>query len=474
MQELHLLTVILYKIIVIAAIINVLMDNRQPAKTMAWVLVIYFVPIIGVIFYFFFGINTRRKRLVSQRSIDQLTKRSMLEFVEQQDFKAPERYEQLIKLFVNQNMALPFKNNQTQIITDGSDFFLSLLRDIGSAQNHIHLNIYIFANDAIGRLIADALIDKALAGVEVRVIYDDVGCWNVPNRFFERMREAGIEVSTFLPVRFPLFTSKVNYRNHRKMVVIDGHIGYIGGMNIALRYAKGTEKGPWRDTMVRMEGGAVYGLQRAFLVDWYFVDRTQISDRRYYPPVPSQLQNDSLAQIVTSSPATAYPEIMQGYLRIILSAKEYIYLQTPYFLPTDSVLMALKTAALSSVDVRVMIPRHSDSRFIRWASRAFLEEMEESGVKIYLYDKGFLHSKMLVCDDQLASCGSTNIDSRSFENNFEANVFFYHTETALRFKKIFLEDQQLCTPLEQLSHRYHPRFIYRLWESVIRLLAPLL
>ena len=272
-------------VIIAMAVIHVVMDNRQPAKTMAWALVIIFVPVVGLVFYLFFGINHRKERMVSQLSVDQLTKRSMLGFVEQQNLRIPERHKQLVDLFVNQSFSLPFKDNQLDIMTDGYAFFPELLKDIAKAKHHIHLDMYIFEDDALGRLVADALIDRAREGVMVRVIYDDVGCWQVAHRFFERMREEGIEVAAYLPVRFPSFTSKVNYRNHRKLVIIDGETGYIGGMNIALRYVKGTGDQPWRDTMLRVKGGAVYGLQRAFLIDWYFVDRTLITNRDYYPPL---------------------------------------------------------------------------------------------------------------------------------------------------------------------------------------------
>ncbi len=474
MHELHLLGVFLYEAIVIACILHVLMDNRQPAKTMAWMLVIYFVPVIGLVFYFFFGVNTRKQRFISQRSMDQLTKRSMLEFVEQQSIQVPEEHRQTVKLFANQNMSLPFKNSLTDIYTDGHAFFLDLLQAIGRAVHHIHLDLYIIEDDPLGRLVSDALIDRARAGVEVRVIYDDVGCWRVKEAFFERMREAGIEVNSFLPVRFPLFTSKVNYRNHRKLIVIDGRLGFIGGMNIALRYAKGFGGQPWHDTMMRLEGGAVYGLQRAFLVDWYFVDRTLISNRRYYPPTPPGLSNDCLVQIVTSSPVTPWPEIMQGYLRVIISARQYVYIQTPYFLPTESVLLALKTAVAEGVDVRLMVPRHTDSRFVSWACRSYLREVAQSGVKVYLYEGGFIHSKMMVCDDSLATCGSTNVDFRSFENNFEANAFVYDSGTAKRFRQIFLDDQRRSAELAPILERHAPSFSVRLWESVTRLLSPLL
>lgn len=470
----HWLILVLYTVAVVAAILTVLMDNRQPAKTMAWVLVLSFLPLVGIVLYFFFGQNTRKQRMISQRSLDQLTKRSMLGFAEQKNLRLPDSHRSLIRFFANQNWALPFKDNETDIFTQGDDFFLALLKDIGTARHHIHLDTYIIADDPLGNLIADALIDKAKEGVEVRVIYDDVGCWNVSNRFFERMREAGIDVHSFMPVKFPAFTSKVNYRNHRKLCVIDGKVGFVGGMNIAVRYIKGTTRQPWRDTHLRIKGGAVYAIQRAFLVDWYFVDRTLITDRQYYPPLDASLSNNCIAQVVTSSPISPWPDIMQGYVRILLEAKRYVYMESPYFLPTEPILFAMRTAALAGVDVRLMVPMHTDAKLVEWASRSYMMEVVEAGVKVYLYKAGFNHSKLLVSDDTLCTCGSTNVDFRSFENNFESNIFFYHEAMALRMKRVFMEDQRQSVLIDQLKDITHRPFLARLWESVIRLVSPLL
>lgn len=328
----------------------------------------------------------------------------------------------------------------------------------------------------MGRLVSDTLIAKAREGVEVRLIYDDVGCWRVPERFFDRMRQAGVKVRSFMPVRFPAFTSKVNYRNHRKVCVIDGTQGFIGGMNIALRYVKGLHSGtlPWRDTHMRLRGSVVYALQRAFLVDWYFVDRTLINDHRYYPPMPWHISNDSLAQVVTSSPIAQWPDIMQGYVRILLEAKRYVYMETPYFLPTEPVMFAMRTAALAGVDVRLLIPRRSDAWLIQLASMSYVTETLEAGVKVRLYEKGFNHSKLLVADDQISTCGSTNIDFRSFENNFEANVFFYDRQTALRIKDIYMRDEDCSINFSEARELHHRPYMHRFVESLLRLLSPLL
>ncbi|MBQ8128290.1 MAG: cardiolipin synthase [Prevotella sp.] len=463
---------ILYQMVVISAIVHVLMDNRQPAKTMAWALVIYFVPLIGIIAYVFFGVNTRKERMVSRRSMDALTKRSMLGFVEQRNLILPDTQKPLIDLFVNESFSLPFSGSDVQVLTSGYDFFPSLLRDIACATSHIHIDIYIFEDDALGRLIADALMAKSHQGVEVRIVYDDVGCWNVPARFFERLRREGIEVEPFMPVRFPSFARRANYRNHRKIFIIDGRVGYIGGMNIAMRYVKDG----WRDTMLRIEGRGVYALQRAFLIDWYFVDTSLLSEAKYYPPSLAKAPHtkDSLLQVVTSSPTAEEAEIMQGYVRIILAARRYVYIETPYFLPTEIVFYALKTASLSGVDVKVMVPMRSDARFTEWASRSFLRRAVEAGVQVLLYKPGFLHSKMLVSDDVVSSCGSTNVDFRSFENNFEANAFVYGNATAQRLRDVFLDDERNCVPLTSMVDLMRPRFLTRLIESFARLFSPLL
>jgi len=474
MLILHWLGVGVYTLVVLIVMLKVLMDNRQPSKTMAWLLVLWFIPLLGIILYFFFGQNTRKEKMISQRSLDQLTKRAMLEFAEQRDLRIPETYRPLMSLFKNQSMALPFKDNEVEIYTSGYEFFPSLLHEISMARDHIHIDIFIFADDELGNLIADALIDKAREGVEVRVIYDDVACWKVKGSFYERMRDAGIDVHAFMPVKFPAFTSKVNYRNHRKLVIIDGKVGFIGGMNFATRYVKGTGKQTWRDTHLKVTGGAVYGIQRAFLVDWYFVDRTLVTDRKYYPDLSTSINNNCLAQVVTSSPISPWPDIMQGYVRVLLEAKHYVYMESPYFLPTEPILFAMRTAALAGVDVRLMIPLKSDSHIVDRSSISYVMETLEAGVKVYLYKAGFNHSKLMVSDDNLCTCGSTNVDFRSFEHDFESNIFFYDREMALRMKEVFLNDQSNSLLIDEVREVEHQSFFSRLWESILRVVSPLM
>ena len=473
MIYIHWIVLVAYTVIAIVAMITVLLEHRQPAKTIAWVLVLSFLPLVGIVLYFFFGRRTRKDRHIWEKSLNQLTKRSMIEFAEQKQLELPEEHKELIQLFVNQNFALPFKNNETNVYVSGYEFFPALLTEISKATHHIHIVSYIIDDDPLGRLLRDALIDKARKGIEVRLLFDDVGSWKTPNRFFEQMREEGIEVHPFMPVRFPAFTGKVNYRNHRKIIVIDGKVGFIGGMNLAQRYVKGHKGIMWRDTHVKISGAAVYGLQRAFLIDWFHADRTLITDRKYYPDT-TITPNNNLIQIVTSSPTNVWEELEQGYIKILLSAKQYVYMETPYFLPTEPIFFAMRTAALSGVDVRLMVSLKTDSKLVQMASRSYLTQTIQAGVKVLCYEEGFNHTKLLVADDNVATIGSANIDFRSFENNFEANAFFYDKSMAQRIKDIFLTDETKCVPLEKIKEINHKSFIYRLWESVVRLLSPLL
>ena len=463
---------LLFFLTVVATVIVVILDNRNPFKTLVWVLVLIFLPVVGLILYFFFGQDTRKEKLISKKGFERLSKYPMMEFQEQESFPVSKlESHSVVRFFQRINKALPFEGNGMDICSDGYTMIQSLLKAIDRAKHHIHIQFYIFEDDAVGRLVRDALMDKAREGIEIRVLYDDVGCWKVPHAFYDEMREVGIETRSFLKVRFPRFTSKVNYRNHRKVVIIDGEIGFIGGMNIAERYLKGVSWGVWKDVMIRIEGKAVYGLQTSFLVDWYATDHSLITSSRYFPKMEDK--GRYLIQIVTSDPVGKWKDIMQGLLLVIASARKYIYIQTPYLLPTESILVALKTAALAGVDVRIMIPERSDSRLVHWGTKSYLAELMEAGVKIYCYQKGFLHSKLVVSDDSLATVGSTNMDFRSFEHNFEVNAFMYDRISVLMLKDVFLSDQKDARLIQQKTWRVRP-WSQKVKESIIRLLAPLL
>lgn len=359
-----------------------------------------------------------------------------------------------------------------------------LLQDIRRAHHHIHLEFYIWEDDRVGNIVLQELALKVEQGVKVRVIVDDVGCWKVKTAFFDKMTKAGIEVAVFMPVRFPKLTSKVNFRNHRKIVVIDGTVGFMGGMNLADRYFYSRKKQQaWRDSHIRIEGSAVAGLQRAFLADWYVACEELIDDACYYPTenkhtgyvgnTDMRSGKAALIQIVTSIPTNVWQDIMQGMILSLLRAKRYCYIQSPYFMPTDRLLYALQTAALAGVDVRLMIPEKADSKIVAWASRSYLKDVMRAGVRVYLYQDTFLHAKTWVTDDSLSSCGSTNMDFRSLEHNFEVNAFIFDRKMALTMKRVFLEDQKKCRLLN--LHTWEERSKWRqLGESFIRVLSPLL
>ena len=462
---------LVYLAVILFTIVIVLLDNRNPVKTMAWVLVLVFLPVVGLAFYFFFGRNTRKERLISKKGFSRLSKRPMAEYQAQEALGDFTGRNQLIPFFHRVSNALPFEGNDVQVFTDGYSMYQELFRRIAKAKHHIHLEFYIFENDAVGRLLRDLLIDKAREGVSVRLLYDDVGCWDVNPMFYDEMLCEGIEVRSFLKVRFPQFTSKVNYRNHRKLAIIDGKVGFIGGMNIALRYLKGVPWGVWRDTHICLKGKAVYGIQTAFLTDWFAVDRTLLTSDQYFPKMDTV--GTSVAQIVTSDPVGEWHDIMLGLVKAISCAQRYIYVETPYFLPTEQVMAAFQTAALSGVDVRLMIPKKADAFITHKGTMSYLDELMKSGVKVYFYRAGFLHSKLWVADDEWASVGSTNLDFRSFEHNFEANAFFYDEKTVCAMKEIFLEDMKKCMTLSQKIWDKRS-FKNKIVESVVRLLAPLL
>ncbi|MGL4520727.1 MAG: cardiolipin synthase [Phocaeicola sp.] len=461
----------IYFLIIWITIGIVILENRNPVKSMAWILVLFSLPIIGFLFYLILGRSKRKERLLNRRGFSQLMKRPLLAYQSQKSAIVGKKYPPLITFFRKTSHAFPFSDNRVELYSDGSAMVLALLKEIGAAKHHIHLEFYIFENDSLGRLIRDLLIDKVRQGVVVRLLYDDVGCWNVSQSYFDEMRRSGIEAAPFLEVRFPKFTSKVNYRNHRKLAVIDGSVAFIGGMNLAYRYCKGVAWGKWRDTHLRIEGQAAYGVQTAFLTDWYITTHHLITTQDYFPFI---MNSGSVSvQIVTSEPVGKWRTLLQGLLQIIGGACSYIYLQTPYLLPTDALQMALQTAALSGVDVRIMIPQHADSKFIQWGSFSYIESLLSAGIKIYSYTDGFLHSKLWVVDDAVASVGSANLDFRSLEHNFEANAFVYNEAFAKEVKSLFLEDQQSSTRILKREWRKRPR-IQKIGESMIRLLAPLL
>jgi cardiolipin synthase len=324
----------------------------------------------------------------------------------------------------------------------------------------------------ISNKLRELLIRKAKQGVRVRMIYDYWGSFNLSKKYLKSLDEAGVYSQPFLPFRWQISRSnKINYRNHRKVVIVDGKIGFTGGLNVADRYIYGNKLGKWRDTFVRFEGAAVHGLQLLFLIDWYFVDRKYVEGPQYFPE-PVKFESN-LVQFVSSGPDTDWEAIMQGIASAIMSATKYIYIHTPYFMPNDVIANSMEIASLSGVDVRLMIPRRSDSRLSDASTFSYLGRAMEAGVRVFIYNEGFLHSKAIVIDDFISIVGSTNIDERSFDQNFEANAFIYSPVTAMELKEHFLNDINNCDELtlDAWNNRRHRQ---KLKESFARLFSPLM
>ncbi|MDR0844288.1 MAG: cardiolipin synthase [Tannerella sp.] len=462
---------VLYVISVLSLVLVVILENRNPLKTIAWVIVLLLLPGIGLIVYFFFGQDNRRQRIISRRTYKRIL-RPLQSHLEQDRCVVLPAYQPLTNLLNRNNRNPLLYGSELSVYMNGKEKFNALLEEIDRAEHHIHLQYYIFMDDDIGIKIQKALIAKAKEGIKVRVLYDDVGSWNVKKLFFDEMKEAGIEVYPFLKVAFPVFTSKVNYRNHRKVVVIDGKVGFMGGMNIADRYIQGTEWGTWRDTHFKILGKGVHGLQSAFSIDWYVVSKHLIRGKEYYPE--EKIYGDSIIQFALSGPTGQWRMLMQAFTFCISNAKKYIYIQTPYFLPTEGLNQALQTIALGGVDVRLMLPERSDTQTAHMASHSFLDDMLKAGVKVYFYKTGFLHSKLMVIDDELTCIGSANFDFRSFEHNFEINAFVYQNAFATQMKDVFINDMtQNCEQVNPSAWLHRP-VLRRLSESFMRLFSPLL
>lgn len=465
------ITEIVYLITVLGVIVVIISENRNPIKTITWIMVLIFLPVVGFVIYIVFGQDYTKRRFMSKRMYSKIKTRPLAEIDSSELVHYPSKYIDLIKLLRNSNQAHLLYGSSVEYFITGRDKFQALFRDIDKATDHIHIEYYVWDDDVIGNQLKDLLIKKSAEGVKIRVIVDAVGSWRVKNSFYEQLRSAGIEVEEFMKVRFPMFTSHVNYRNHRKVVVIDGQVGYIGGMNVADRYINGPSWGNWRDTHIRIEGKGVQGLQSIFLIDWYLVSKSLITARKYFPSLESY--GDNLMQIVSSGPYSPAREIMQGFMQAIFGAQSYIYIQTPYFIPPESLSDALIAASVRGVDVRLMVPRRSDTLLVQLASRSYFKKLLRAGISIYFYEPGFLHSKLMVIDDSLTLMGSANFDIRSFEQNLEVMAFIYNEATAIRGKEIFVEDQNNSTAIVLREWIKRPVWM-RFKESFIRLFTPLL
>ncbi|MDD2960714.1 MAG: cardiolipin synthase [Muribaculaceae bacterium] len=463
---------IIYSVTVLGIIGVVISENRNPVKSLAWVTVLLLLPVIGIVLYVFFGRSLKSQKMISRRNKRKLRRRDPIKQVDINSLNLTKESRQQIRLAKSLTGSEYIDNNEVKIFIDGKSKFESLITDLENAEKFINLQYYIFENDNIGNKIKDILIAKAQAGVKVRVIYDHVGCFSVKKSFYKSMVNAGVDAQPFMKVTFPQLATHLNWRNHRKIIIIDGKIGYIGGMNIADRYISGGNHKYWRDTHLKIVGRAVVALQYSFAIDWNFMGKPLLDD--VMPPY-EQVNSESLAgmQLVTSGPMGTWSAISLVMLKAISNAKKCIYIQTPYFLPTESLLKALQAAALSGVDVKIMIPRKSDSLMLSRASFSYFSECIRAGIKFYLYDSGMLHAKTIIIDDEFTSTGSANFDFRSMEHNFEGNVFIYGENINSKMKEIFVNDLEECSRVNNSQWRHRP-IIEKFKESLVRLLSPIL
>lgn len=470
----------LFTITTILVSILIILDNRNPSRTVAWLLALIFLPVIGIFLYLYIGQNHRKKKtFIKKRKQDYKVVHNLLyhqiDFTDYGEFLKKNFYDtrgKVAPLLLNNSEAPITVNNEATVLINGYETFREMLKSINEAKHHIHMEYFIIKDSDIGRRFQRALIKKAKEGLEVRIIYDAVGCWRLKENFFGPLKEAGVKLKPFLPVTLPFFGNRLNYRNHRKILVVDGKIGFVGGINIGDEYlGKNKKMGFWRDTHLRLKGEAVYLLQVIFLRDWFFVSKEELEEGAYFPKQGSCGQQ--MIQITSSGPDSYWESIHQAYFSAITTANKSVFITTPYLVPDESVLMALKTAAIRGIDVRILLPGRPDHRTVFWASKSHFMELLEAGVKIYQYQKGFVHSKVFIVDENFSSVGTANLDIRSFHLNFEVNAFIYDEGVAKKLKKSFYQDLQESKQilLKDYSQRpLHHRFI----ESVARLFSPIL
>lgn len=464
----------------ILAFTVIFLERKNASSTWAWIMVLFFIPIVGFVLYLIFGrkLSNRYKFIWDKKRKSGVKKEvdSQLKVIEEDHFTFEQdilrEYRALYYLHLKHNNALYSQDNEVQIYTDGTEKFQALISDLNKAKDHIHLLYYIIREDQLGTKIARILMDKAQSGVEVRMLYDDMGSRSLSKKFIRQLEAAGVKVDAFFPPLIPKVNLKINFRNHRKLAIIDGEIGYIGGFNIGDEYLGRDHKfGYWRDTHLRIKGNAVKDMQNRFILDWNQASRNIIEyDTRYYV---GGSHGDVGVQIVSSGPDSEWEQIKYGYIKMILTAKEYVYIQTPYFIPDESLMDALRIAALSGVKIKLMIPNKPDHPFVYWATLSYAGELLQENAEVFMYQNGFLHAKTIVVDGKIASVGTANIDVRSFRLNFEVNAFLYNTKFAEKLVDIFEKDITYSTQMTQKLYEKRSLGI-KFKESISRLLSPIL
>ncbi|MEI7827420.1 MAG: cardiolipin synthase [Euryarchaeota archaeon] len=464
------------------AITVVFVERKNPAAVWAWLMALFFLPVVGFVLYVFLGQNFRKKKMFQVKQDADKTLRNLIE-LQKSELKAREIpaldhlsgvFRRMILMLIENNGSVLTTNNQIKVYTDGNEKFADLITAIKAARDHVHLEYYIWRNDELSHEMRQVLTERARAGVEVRLLCDGLGCAHLPRHFFDDLINAGGQVAFFFPSLIRFLNLRSNFRNHRKIAVVDGKMGFIGGFNIGDEYLGKVKKwGYWRDAAVRIEGSAVLPCQLRFFFDWNYAAKGKRLEyeHRYFPDIAPS--SGVSVQIVSGGPDTYWNPIKEAYLKMINSATETIYLQTPYFIPGDSVSEALRIAALSGLDVRIIIPNRPDHPFVYWAGLSFLGQLLDSGVRAYTYENGFLHAKTIVVDEVAASVGSANWDLRSFSLNFETNAIIYDTTVARDLKEAFLNDLNVSTELT--PERYANRSVtIKLKESISRLFSALL
>lgn len=455
----------------------IFMENRNPSSTVAWMLLLALLPVVGLILYFFLGQNYFKRRKFDKKAEED---RKSYEALDRPGNLPPRDLSQFTPeqqrlLQLSQRIArTPFSMvTSTEVLTNGEETFTSLLRELKKAKHHIHMEYYIYRADMIGREIQKTLIERARAGVEVRFMYDAVGSIGLPDSFVKELRDAGVSVGIFGEVRFLALSSRVNYRNHRKIVVIDGDTGFIGGLNVGDEYlSRNKTYGFWRDTHMLVKGEAVRSLQIIFLQDWQYVTGEKIMDLKYFSPVP-RLGEVGAVQIVPSGPDHESSTLKNIFFSMITTAKKSVWLATPYFIPDDDIFSALRIAGLSGLDVCILFPAKPDKWLPFLASHSYFPELLAAGVKIFEYEKGFLHSKLLIVDGEVATVGTANMDMRSFHLNFEVNALLVGTDSVDKVVKDFQRDL-LSAKLLRPEDIKRKRIMVRFMESAARLMSPLL
>lgn len=464
------------------AVIIVFFERRDPKSVWAWLLLMYFIPILGFIFYLFLGQNMHKQKMFRLKEVED----HLSEAIRQQEHQLKTReydredteigeYTDLIMYNLETAGTVLSGDNDIDIFTDGNEKFNALLEDINRAQHFIHMQYYIIRNDVLMHRIVEALAAKAAEGVEVRLLFDAMGCRCVPRSYWRRLNEMGIQTAEFFPAILGRLQMRINYRNHRKIVVIDNRVAYVGGFNVGKEYIGLDERfGYWRDTHLRIRGMGVLGLQLRFVLDWNYAARENLlQNQKLFENIEPGERDNCELQIISSGPDHQVALIRDNYLRLITKAQKSIYIQTPYFIPDESIFNALKIAVRSGIEVNIMIPCKPDHPFVYWATYSYIGELVMAGAKCYVYNKGFLHSKGMTVDCKVFCYGTANMDIRSFALNFEVNAIVYNQEKAYEMEKIFREDLKDCTRITR--DKYAARKLpVRFKEQVCRLLSPLL